>query len=38
MLLTGVISMTFFTIISLDFPFTGATTVSPEPIQSLDMR
>lgn len=38
MLLTGVISMTFFTIISLDFPFTGATTVSPEPLQSLQMQ
>ena len=38
MLLTGVISMTFFTIINLDFPFTGTTTVSPEPLQSLEMK
>jgi ABC-type multidrug transport system fused ATPase/permease subunit len=38
MLLTGVISMTFFTIINLDFPFTGTTTVSPEPLQSLQMK
>lgn len=38
MLLTGVISMTFFTIINLDFPFTGATTVSSEPLQSLEMK
>jgi hypothetical protein len=37
MLLTGVISMTFFTIINLDFPFTGATTVSSEPLQALQM-
>ena len=38
MLLTGVISMTFFTIINLDFPFTGATIVSPEPLQRLEMK
>jgi hypothetical protein len=38
MLLTGVISMAFFTIINLDFPFTGATTVSPEPLQNLEMK
>ncbi len=37
MLLTGVISMTFFTIITLDFPFTGACIVSPEPLQRLKM-
>jgi Ca2+/H+ antiporter len=38
MLLTGVIFMIFFTIISLDFPFTGGTTISPEPLQSLELR
>ena len=38
MLLTGVISMTFFTIVSLDFPFTGSTTVSSEPLRKLDMK
>ena len=37
-LLTGVISMTFFTIINLDFPFTGVTTISPEPIEHLEMK
>ncbi len=37
-LLTGVISMAFFTIINLDFPFTGSTTVSPEPLQNLEMK
>jgi len=37
-LLTGVICMTFYTIIDLDFPFTGGTTVSPEPLQSLKMQ
>jgi hypothetical protein len=38
MLLTGVISMTFFTIINLDFPFTGSTTVSSEPFEKLDFK
>jgi len=38
MLLTGVISMTFFTIVNLDFPFTGSTTVSSEPLSKLEMK
>lgn len=38
MLLAGVISMTFFTIINLDFPFTGGTTVSSEPFRNLEMK
>ena len=38
MLLTGVISMTFFTIVNLDFPFTGNTTVSSEPLGNLEMK
>jgi len=38
MLLTGVISMTFFTIVSLDFPFTGSTTVTSEPLRNLEMK
>jgi ABC-type multidrug transport system fused ATPase/permease subunit len=38
MLLTGVISMTFFTIINLDFPFTGTTTISPESFQSMNFK
>ncbi len=37
-LLTGVISMTFYTIVSLDFPFTGATTISSEPFRNLEMK
>ena len=37
-LLTGLICMAFYTIVSLDFPFTGATTVSAEPLQKLSMR
>lgn len=38
MLLAGVISMSFYTIINLDFPFTGTTTVSAAPVQNLDMK
>ena len=38
MLLAGVISMTFFTIINLDFPFTGGTTVSSEAFKNLEMK
>ena len=38
MLLSGVICLTFFAIVSLDFPFTGATTVSPEPLQRLNLK
>ncbi len=37
-LLTGVISMAFFTIINFDFPFTGVTTISAEPIEHLEMK
>ncbi len=37
-LLTGLICMAFYTIVSLDFPFTGSTTVSPEPLQKLNLR
>ena len=38
MLLTAVTFMTFYTIISLDFPFTGGTKVSSEPFQNLEMK
>lgn len=37
-LLIGVICMTFVMIIDLDFPFTGGTTISPEPLQRLEMK
>ena len=37
-LLTGVICMTFCIIIDLDFPFTGATTISPESFQRIEMN
>ena len=36
-LLTGLICMTFYIIIDLDFPFTGGTSVSPEAFQRIDM-
>jgi len=37
-LLTGVICMTFCIIIDLDFPFTGATRISPESFQRIEMN
>jgi len=37
-LLTGVICMTFSIIIDLDFPFTGATRISPESFQRIEMN
>jgi len=37
-LLTGVICMTFFVIINVDFPFTGSTVVSSESFQSIEMN
>jgi hypothetical protein len=37
-LLTGVISMTFCIIIDLDFPFTGATRISSESFQRIEMN
>jgi hypothetical protein len=37
-LLTGVICMTFYCIINLDFPFTGPMALSPEPIQNIQMN
>ena len=37
-LLTGVICMSIFIIINLDFPFTGDTTVSPEAFQNIKME
>ena len=38
MLLTGVICMSIFMIITLDFPFTGAETLSPDSLQRLKME
>jgi len=32
-LLSAVISLILFTIMSLDFPFTGAVSISPEPFK-----
>jgi hypothetical protein len=37
-LLTGVICMTFCIIVDLDFPFTGATTISAESFQRIEMN
>ena len=37
-LLTGVICMTFCIIIDLDFPFTGATKISSESFQRIEMN
>lgn len=37
-LLTGVICMTFYTIINLDFPFTGGTTISSEAFRCIEMN
>ena len=37
-LLTGVICMTFYIIIDLDFPFIGGTTISSEPFQRIEMN
>jgi hypothetical protein len=38
MLLTGVIALTLYTIVNLDFPFTGLVAISPEPFQKLLLK
>ncbi|MEI6034610.1 MAG: DUF4239 domain-containing protein [Verrucomicrobiae bacterium] len=38
MLLTGVICLTLYTIVNLDFPFSGLVAISPEPLKKLEMR
>jgi hypothetical protein len=38
MLLTGVIALTLYTIVNLDFPFTGLVAISPEPFQKLQLK
>lgn len=38
MLLTAVICMTFYSIINLDFPFTGPVAISPEALQRIPMN
>ena len=38
MLLTAVICMTFYSIINLDFPFTGPVAISAEPLQRIPMK
>lgn len=37
LLLTGLIGLTFYTIITLDFPFTGFVAISPDPFVRLKM-
>ena len=38
MLLTGVICLTLYTIVNLDFPFSGLVAISPDPLQKLEMK
>ena len=38
MLLTGVICLTLYSIVNLDFPFSGLVAISPEPLQKLEMK
>jgi len=38
MLLTGVICLTLYTIVNLDYPFSGLVAISPEPLQKLKMK
>ena len=37
-LLTGVICLTFYSIVTLDFPFTGLVEIGPDSFLQLDMR
>lgn len=37
-LLTGVICLTLYTIVNLDFPFAGLVAISPEPLRKLEMK
>lgn len=37
-LLTMVICLTLYTIVNLDFPFSGLVAISPEPLRELDLR
>jgi len=38
MLLTGVICLILYTIVNLDFPFSGLVAISPEPFEKLDLK
>jgi len=38
MLLTGVICLTLYTIVNLDFPFSGLVAIPPEPLRQLDLK
>ena len=38
MLLTGVICLTLYSIINLDFPFSGLVAISPEPLSKLELK
>ena len=37
-LLTGVIALTLYTIVNLDFPFSGLVAISSEPLEKVDMQ
>ncbi|MEI8312906.1 MAG: DUF4239 domain-containing protein [Verrucomicrobiota bacterium] len=37
-LLTGVICLTLYTIVNLDFPFSGLVAIPPEPLQKLEIK
>jgi len=38
MLLTAVIALAFYTILTLDFPFTGPAAIGPEAFQRLNLN
>ena len=38
MLLTAVIAMAFYTILTLDFPFTGPVAIGPEAFARLNLN
>jgi len=38
MLLTGVICLTLYTIVNLDFPFSGLVAIPPDPLQKLEIK
>ena len=38
MLLTAIIAITLYTIVNLDFPFSGLVAISDEPFAGLDLK
>lgn len=38
MLLTAIIAMTLYTIVNLDFPFSGLVAISSEPLEKVDLK